>query len=45
MGGRKLGNTIDGCQAEYVRIPDAMADTATGAGRPSALWKRQNAGD
>lgn len=26
MGGWKLGNTIDGCQAEYVRIPDAMAN-------------------
>lgn len=23
MGGWKLGNTIDGCQAEFVRIPDA----------------------
>jgi alcohol dehydrogenase len=28
MGGWKLGNTIDGCQAEYVRIPDAMANLA-----------------
>ncbi len=26
MGGWKLGNTIDGCQAEYVRIPDARAN-------------------
>jgi alcohol dehydrogenase len=26
IGGWKLGNTIDGCQAEYVRIPDAMAN-------------------
>jgi alcohol dehydrogenase len=26
MGGWKLGNTIDGCQAEFVRIPDAMAN-------------------
>src|SRR3954464_1439475 len=24
MGGWKFGNTIDGCQAEYVRVPDAM---------------------
>jgi threonine dehydrogenase-like Zn-dependent dehydrogenase len=28
MGGWKLGNTIDGCQAELVRIPDAMANLA-----------------
>ena len=28
MGGWKLGNTIDGCQAEYVRIPNAMANLA-----------------
>ncbi|HVJ67725.1 MAG TPA: NAD(P)-dependent alcohol dehydrogenase [Caulifigura sp.] len=28
MGGWKLGNTIDGCQAEYVRIPDAAANLA-----------------
>jgi threonine dehydrogenase-like Zn-dependent dehydrogenase len=28
MGGWKLGNTIDGCQAEYVRIPDAQANLA-----------------
>jgi len=27
-GGWKLGNTIDGCQAEYVRVPDAMANLA-----------------
>ena len=26
IGGWKLGNTIDGCQAEYVRIPDAQAN-------------------
>ncbi|WP_346674066.1 NAD(P)-dependent alcohol dehydrogenase [Nannocystis sp. SCPEA4] len=26
MGGWRLGNTIDGCQAEYVRVPDAMAN-------------------
>ena len=28
MGGWKLGNTIDGCQAEFVRVPDAMANLA-----------------
>jgi len=28
MGGWKLGNTIDGCQAEYVLIPDAMTNLA-----------------
>ena len=28
MGGWKLGNTIDGCQAEYVVVPDAMANLA-----------------
>jgi len=28
MGGWKLGNTIDGCQAEFVIIPDAMANLA-----------------
>ena len=27
-GGWKLGNTIDGCQAEYVLIPDAMVNLA-----------------
>ncbi len=26
MGGWRFGNTIDGCQAEYVRVPDAMAN-------------------
>jgi threonine dehydrogenase-like Zn-dependent dehydrogenase len=26
MGGWKLGNTIDGCQAEYVLVPDAMVN-------------------
>ena len=25
-GGWKFGNIIDGCQAEYVRVPDAMAN-------------------
>jgi alcohol dehydrogenase len=28
MGGWRLGNTVDGCQAEYVLIPDAMANLA-----------------
>jgi alcohol dehydrogenase len=26
MGGWRLGNTIDGCQAEYVLVPNAMAN-------------------
>jgi threonine dehydrogenase-like Zn-dependent dehydrogenase len=26
LGGWRMGNTIDGCQAEYVRIPHAMAN-------------------
>jgi alcohol dehydrogenase len=28
IGGWQFGNTIDGCQAEYVRVPDAMANLA-----------------
>jgi alcohol dehydrogenase len=28
IGGWKFGNSIDGCQAEYVRVPDAMANLA-----------------
>jgi alcohol dehydrogenase len=28
LGGWKFGNTIDGCQAEYVLVPDAMANLA-----------------
>ncbi|HEX7878727.1 MAG TPA: NAD(P)-dependent alcohol dehydrogenase [Candidatus Eisenbacteria bacterium] len=28
MGGWRLGNTIDGCQADYVLIPDAAANLA-----------------
>jgi threonine dehydrogenase-like Zn-dependent dehydrogenase len=28
IGGWKFGNTIDGCQAEYVRVPNAMANLA-----------------
>jgi threonine dehydrogenase-like Zn-dependent dehydrogenase len=26
MGGWRFGNTLDGCQAEYVLVPDAMAN-------------------
>jgi alcohol dehydrogenase len=26
IGGWRFGNTIDGCQAEYVRVPNAMAN-------------------
>ncbi|HWL80326.1 MAG TPA: NAD(P)-dependent alcohol dehydrogenase [Roseomonas sp.] len=28
LGGWKFGNTIDGCQADYVLVPDAMANLA-----------------
>jgi threonine dehydrogenase-like Zn-dependent dehydrogenase len=28
IGGWRFGNTIDGCQAEYVRVPHAMANLA-----------------
>ncbi len=28
MGGWKFGNTIDGCQAEFVLVPDAIANLA-----------------
>lgn len=28
LGGWRMGNTIDGCQAEYVVVPDAMANLA-----------------
>lgn len=28
IGGWRFGNTIDGCQAEYVRVPDAAANLA-----------------
>jgi alcohol dehydrogenase len=28
IGGWRFGNTIDGCKAEYVRVPDAMANLA-----------------
>ena len=33
IGGWKFGNTIDGCQAEYVLVPDAMANLAPVPGR------------
>lgn len=29
LGGWKFGNTIDGCQAEYVLVPNAQANLAT----------------
>jgi threonine dehydrogenase-like Zn-dependent dehydrogenase len=38
MGGWKFGNTIDGCQAEYVLVPDAMANMAP---VPDALTDEQ----
>lgn len=28
LGGWRFGNTIDGCQAEYLRVPDAKANLA-----------------
>ena len=31
MGGWRLGNTIDGCQAEYVLVPNAAANLAANA--------------
>ncbi len=31
IGGWLFGNRIDGCQAEYVRVPDAMANLAPDA--------------
>lgn len=37
-GGWKFGNTIDGCQAEYVLVPDAMANLAL---VPDALTDEQ----
>jgi alcohol dehydrogenase len=37
-GGWKLGNTIDGCQAEFVRVPDAMANLSP---VPDALTDEQ----
>jgi alcohol dehydrogenase len=38
MGGWKFGNTIDGCQAEYVLVPDAVANLAP---VPDALLDEQ----
>ena len=38
MGGWRFGNTIDGCQAEYVLVPDAMANLAP---IPDALTDEQ----
>jgi alcohol dehydrogenase len=38
MGGWRFGNTIDGCQAEYLRVPDAMANLAA---VPDALTDEQ----
>src|SRR5690606_19631575 len=29
MGGWRFGNTLDGCQAEYVLVPDAMVNLAS----------------
>lgn len=38
IGGWKFGNTIDGCQAEFVRVPDAMANLSP---VPDALTDEQ----
>lgn len=38
MGGWRFGNTIDGCQAEYVLVPDAVANLAP---VPNALTDEQ----
>lgn len=38
MGGWRFGNTIDGCQADYVLVPDAMANLAP---VPDALTDEQ----
>lgn len=38
MGGWKFGNTIDGCQAEYVLVPNAMANLTL---VPSSLTDEQ----
>lgn len=38
LGGWRFGNTIDGCQAEYVRVPDAMANLSP---VPDALTDEQ----
>ena len=34
IGGWRLGNTIDGAQAEYFRVPDAQAQPGEDSGRP-----------
>jgi len=38
MGGWRFGNTIDGCQAQYVLVPDAMVNLAA---VPEALTDEQ----
>ena len=38
MGGWRFGNTIDGCQAEYLLVPDAQANLAS---IPDALTDEQ----
>lgn len=38
MGGWRFGNTIDGCQADYVLVPDAMANLSP---IPDALTDEQ----
>jgi alcohol dehydrogenase len=38
MGGWKFGNTIDGCQAEFVCVPDAMVNLCPG---PAGLTDEQ----
>jgi threonine dehydrogenase-like Zn-dependent dehydrogenase len=38
LGGWRLGNTIDGCQADYVLVPDAMTNLAP---VPDALTDEQ----
>ena len=40
MGGWRLGNTIDGCQAEYVLVPTRMANLAP---IPDGLTRRTSA--
>src|SRR5213075_2005365 len=38
IGGWRFGNTIDGCQAEYVLVPNAQANLAK-----IARWRRHSA--
>ena len=40
MGGWRFGNTIDGCQAEFVLVPDAMANLSP---VPAAVERRAGA--